>query len=97
MKKRKKKSRPFAGTEDRKVFSVRIAVKTAEGNANDLIGKECENLIIQNVLRACKRNKVNESFKQYAEEQKRTRLRIKAQRNTWAAVATCLVVALALK
>ena len=41
--------------------------------------------------------KVNESFKQYAEEQKRTRLRIKAQRNTWAAVATCLVVALALK
>ena len=53
MKKRKKKSRPSAGTEDRKVFSVRIAVKTAEGNANDLIGKECENLIIQNVLRAC--------------------------------------------
>lgn len=57
MKKRKKKSRPSAGTEDRKDFSVRIAVKTAEGNANDLIGKECENLIIQNVLRACKRNK----------------------------------------
>lgn len=31
--------------------------------------------------------KVNESFKQYAEEQKRTRLRIKAQRNTWLAAA----------
>lgn len=57
MKKRKKKSRPSAGTEDRKDFSVRIAVKTTEGNANDLISKECENLIIQNVLRACKRNK----------------------------------------
>ena len=41
--------------------------------------------------------KVNESFKQYAEEQKRTRLRIKAQRNTWEAVATCLVIALAVK
>ena len=41
--------------------------------------------------------KVNESFKQYAEEQKRTRLRIKAQRNTWEAVAACLVVALVVK
>ena len=41
--------------------------------------------------------KVNESFKQYAEEQKRTRLRIKAQRNTWEAVAACLVIALAVK
>ena len=41
--------------------------------------------------------KVNESFKQYAEEQKRTRLRIKAQRNAWEAVAACLVVALAVK
>ena len=41
--------------------------------------------------------KVNESFKQYAEEQKRTRLRIKAQRNGWAAAAACLVVALAVK
>ena len=41
--------------------------------------------------------KVNESFKQYAEEQKRTRLRIKAQRNTWEAVAACLVVALIAK
>ena len=41
--------------------------------------------------------KVNESFKQYAEEQKWTRLRIKAQRNTWEAVAACLVIALAVK
>ena len=41
--------------------------------------------------------KVNESFKQYAEEQKRTRLRIKAQRNTWEAIAACLVVALVTK
>ena len=41
--------------------------------------------------------KVNESFKEYAAEQKRTRLRIKAQRNGWAAAAACLVVALAVK
>ncbi len=32
-----------------------------------------------------------------AQEEKRTRLRIKAQRNTWEAIAACLVVALAAK
>ena len=32
-----------------------------------------------------------------AAEEKKTRLKIKAQRNTWAAVAACLVVALAVK
>ena len=41
--------------------------------------------------------KVNESFKEYAAEQKRTRLRIKAQRNGWAAAAACLAVALVVK
>ena len=41
--------------------------------------------------------KVNESFKQYAAEQKKTRLRIKSQRNFWEAMAACLVVGLAVK
>lgn len=41
--------------------------------------------------------KANKSFEEYAAEQKRTRLRIKAQRNTWEAVAACLVIALAVK
>ena len=41
--------------------------------------------------------KANESFKQYAAEQKKTRLRVKAQRNTWEAIAACLVIALAVK
>ena len=35
--------------------------------------------------------KVNESFRQYAAEQKKTRLRVKAQRNTWEAIA-CLAI-----
>lgn len=41
--------------------------------------------------------KANKSFEEYAAEQKRTRLRIKAQRNTWIAIAGCLLVALAVK
>ena len=40
---------------------------------------------------------VNESLKAYAREEKRTRLRIKAQRNTWEAVAAGLLIAWAAK
>lgn len=39
----------------------------------------------------------NESLKEYAREEKRTRLRIKAQRNTWEAVAAGLLLAWAAK
>lgn len=39
----------------------------------------------------------NESLKKYGAEEKRTRLRIKAQRNAWEAVATGLLIALAAK
>ena len=39
----------------------------------------------------------NLCLEKYAQEEKKTRLKIKAQRNTWAAVAACLVVALAVK
>lgn len=39
----------------------------------------------------------NQSLKEYAREEKRTRLRIKAQRNTWEAVAAGLLIAWAAK
>jgi septal ring factor EnvC (AmiA/AmiB activator) len=39
----------------------------------------------------------NESLKKYGAEEKRTRLRIKAQRNTWEAIAAGLLVAWAAK
>lgn len=39
----------------------------------------------------------NKSLAEYATEAKRTRLRIKAQRNGWAAAAACLAIALAAK
>lgn len=42
----------------------------------------------ENSLRAA-----NESLKQYAKEEQRTRLRLKAQRNGWETVAACLLVA----
>ena len=39
----------------------------------------------------------NKSLAEYATEAKRTRLRIKAQRNGWAAAAACLAIALTVK
>lgn len=40
---------------------------------------------------------VNQSFQRYSSEQKKTRLRIKAQRNAWQAASVLLAVGLALK
>ena len=39
----------------------------------------------------------NESFREYAADQKRTRLRVKAQRNAWEAVAACALIAFVAK
>ena len=42
-------------------------------------------------------NEANESFRKYAADQKRTRVRIKAQRNAWEAVAACALIAFVVK
>ncbi len=39
----------------------------------------------------------NQLLQEYGQEERRTRLRIKAQRNTWITIASCLVIALAVK
>lgn len=41
--------------------------------------------------------KVNESFKQYAEEKKKERIKIKAQRNAWAVAALVACIGIAVK
>ena len=46
----------------------------------------------QETLRAA-----NESFQKFSTEQKRTRLRVKAQRNAWEAVAACALIAFVVK
>lgn len=42
-------------------------------------------------------NEANKSFVKFGEEQKRTRLRVKAQRNAWEAVAACALIAFVAK
>ena len=41
--------------------------------------------------------KANESLQKFAAEEKAKRIRIKAQRNTWEAIAACAIIAFAVK
>lgn len=54
---------------------------------------ELQQLRSQSQSQQVRLKNVNESLKQFAKEEQRTRLRIKAQRNTWEAIAAGLLVA----
>ena len=58
---------------------------------------ELQQLRSQSQSQQVRLTNVNESLKQFAKEEQRTRLRIKAQRNTWEVVAAGLLVAWAAK
>ena len=59
--------------------------------------KELSDLKQQSMMQENSLTNANRLLDEYATEAKRTRLRIKAQRNGWAAAAACLAIALAVK
>ena len=59
--------------------------------------KELSDLKQQSMMQENSLTNANRSLEEYATEAKRERLRIKAQRNGWAAAAACLAIALAVK
>ena len=59
MKKRKQKKGLLLGAKDTKGYSVRISIKVSDGNANNLIGEDCKDFIIQSLLRAHKRDSLS--------------------------------------
>lgn len=59
MKKRKQKKGLLLGAKDPKGYSVRISIKVSDGNANNLIGEDCKDFIIQSLLRARKRDNLS--------------------------------------
>ena len=63
----------------------------------DALRKELSDLKQQSMMQESSLTNANKLLETYATEAKRERLRIKAQRNGWAAAAACLVVALAVK
>ncbi|WP_295359467.1 hypothetical protein [uncultured Succiniclasticum sp.] len=59
--------------------------------------RQLEKLLLLSQTQGESLTNANKLLAEYATEAKRERLRIKAQRNTWEAVAACLVIALAVK
>lgn len=59
--------------------------------------RQLEKLLLLSQTQGESLTNANKLLEEYAIEAKRERLRIKAQRNTWEAVAACLVIALAVK
>ena len=82
--------------QSKQIADLQSQLATAEQQSRDLetrlLQAESDSLKASNSL-----TKVNQSLIQYAAEEKRTRLRIKAQRNTWEAIAAGLLVAWAAK
>ena len=82
--------------QSEQIATLQSRLATAEQQSRDLetrlLQAESDSLKASNSL-----TKANQSLTQYAAEEKRTRLRIKAQRNTWEAVAAGLLIAWAAK
>lgn len=82
--------------QSKQIATLQSRLATAEQQSRDLktrlLQAESDSLRASNSL-----TKANQSLMQYAAEEKRTRLRIKAQRNTWEAIAAGLLVAWAAK
>lgn len=82
--------------QSEQITDLQSRLAIAEQQSRDLetrlLQAESDSLRASNSL-----TKANQSLMQYAAEEKRTRLRIKAQRNTWEAIAAGLLVAWAAK
>lgn len=82
--------------QSKQIATLQSRLATAEQQSRDLetrlLQAESDSLRASNSL-----TKVNQSLTKFAAEEKRTRLRIKAQRNTFEAVAAGLLVAWAAK
>ena len=82
---------------------LQMDLKTQSSEATALrkevtvLRKELEQLRSLSQMQESSLTNANRLLDEYATEAKRERLRIKAQRNGWAAAAACLVVALAVK
>lgn len=91
------------GAQKNKAVDLQTALTEAERQLTEArrrqtaLQAELDNLKSLSKMQAESLEKANESFVKFGEEQKRTRLRVKAQRNAWQAASVLLAVGLALK
>lgn len=70
---------------------------TEAQNRSAELQMQIQSLTMQSQKQEASLKEINKSFREYEQEQKRTRIRIKAQRNTWEVAAGILAAGLALK
>ena len=84
------------GAQKNKAVDLQIALTEARRRQTALQA-ELDNLKDLSKMQAESLEKANKSFEMFAAEEKARRVRIKAQRNAWEAVAACALIAFAAK
>ena len=95
--------RQASGQQKNQIVELQTALTQAQQQLTEarrqqtVLQLQIQTLIANSTKQEQLLNEANESFRKYAADQKRTRVRIKAQRNTWVAAAGILAAGLALK
>lgn len=95
--------RQASGQQKNQIVDLQTALTQAQQQLTEarrqqtVLQLQIQTLITNSKKQETSLQAANESFVKFGEEQKRTRVRIKAQRNTWVAAAGILAAGLALK
>ena len=95
--------RQASGQQKNQIVDLQTALTQAQQQLTEarrqqtVLQLQIQTLIANSKKQETSLQAANESFREYAADQKRTRVRIKAQRNAWEAVAACALIAFAAK
>ena len=95
--------RQASGQQKNQIVDLQTALTQAQQQLTEarrqqtVLQLQIQTLIANSKKQETSLQAANESFRKYAADQKRTRVRIKAQRNAWEAVAACALIAFVVK
>ena len=95
--------RQASGQQKNQIVDLQTALTQAQQQLTEarrqqtVLQLQIQTLIANSKKQETSLQAANESFREYAADQKRTRVRIKAQRNAWEAVAACALIAFVVK
>ena len=95
--------RQASGQQKNQIVDLQTALTQAQQQLTEarrqqtVLQLQIQTLITNSKKQETSLQAANKSFVKFGEEQKRTRLRIKAQRNAWEAVAACALIAFVVK
>ena len=95
--------RQASGQQKNQIVDLQTALTQAQQQLTEarrqqtVLQLQIQTLIANSKKQETSLQAANESFREYAADQKRTRVRIKAQRNAWETVAACALIAFVAK